>query len=117
MISMHSKAPIPTDRGQYLGYIHDMGYKTFITIEPIMKFSTPKDFAELIIGSDPSFVNIGADSKRSSLIEPTWEEVQELIDRIKKADIEIRIKTNLSRLTSISPRVISSNVSSRVLSS
>jgi DNA repair photolyase len=70
--------------------------KTFITIEPIMKFSPA--FADLIISARPDFVNIGADSKHHNLPEPTYAEVLDLIERIKQAGIEIRVKSNLGRL-------------------
>jgi hypothetical protein len=46
----------------------------------------------------PDFVNIGADSKNSGLVEPSAEKVQWLVEQITKAGIEIREKRNLGRL-------------------
>ena len=96
MLKKHTKAGSPTARLYAMSRLHQEGYKTFITIEPVMKFT--HDFADKIIDARPDFVNIGADSKKCSLPEPTWEEVVDLKERIEKAGIEIRIKTNLERL-------------------
>src|SRR3990167_5227085 len=69
----------------------------FVTIEPIMVFDL-EEFAGRIRDIDPIFVNIGADSKGHNLPEPSWEEVRALIDKIREAGIEVRLKKNLNRL-------------------
>jgi hypothetical protein len=51
-----------------------------------------------IIKIKPEFVNIGADSKHSKLAEPSWAEVQALIQALKDNGIEVREKSNLERL-------------------
>jgi DNA repair photolyase len=89
-----SKAPPPEERAKW---INEMEYETFITIEPIMDFDL-EPFAEMIANAKPNFVNIGADSKRHNLIEPSYEKVIALVDELKKAGIEIRKKVNLNRL-------------------
>jgi hypothetical protein len=71
-------------------------FTTFITIEPIQKFSM--FFADTIISAHPSFVNIGADSKRAGLPEPTGDEVRKLIADLRAAGIEVREKPNLKRI-------------------
>jgi hypothetical protein len=92
-----SKAPSTTERATVMRYLSYREIKTFITIEPIMKFNF--DFMlGLLISSEPSFVNIGADSKNCHLPEPTYEEAEHLISCLKKAGIEVRIKSNLDRL-------------------
>lgn len=63
--------------------------KTFITIDPILDFDI-NIFAEWIKIASPSFVNIGADSKRHNLPEPSMEKVQALIDKLKEYGIEVR---------------------------
>ena len=69
----------------------------FITIEPILDFDV--DMLVFWIESiNPDFVNIGADSKRHGLEEPTMEKVQQLIDKLNDYGIEIREKSNLERL-------------------
>ena len=73
------------------------GAKTFITIEPIMDFDV-QEFGTLIVLAEPSFVNIGADSKGHGLPEPSMEKVAALIDLLAGAGIEIREKHNLERL-------------------
>lgn len=72
------------------------GFKTFITIEPIIKFSPY--FAHAIIKAAPDFINIGADSKKCKLDEPSARDIKILIEKIQEAGIEIRRKTNLNRL-------------------
>jgi len=91
-----STAPHPNLRYQGIKYLKKDGIKTFITIEPIMDFDD--ELAEWIIDAKPNFVNIGADSKRSALNEPSAEKVQRLIKRLQDANITIRKKTNLGRL-------------------
>jgi hypothetical protein len=89
-----SKAPPPEERAEWIALGSD---NRFITIEPIMDFDLIP-FAEMIINAKPSFVNIGADSKRHNLHEPSYERVISLIDELKKSGIEIRKKMNLNRL-------------------
>ncbi len=90
-----TKAPRPEKR--YVGMMSFKGQKTFITIEPIMDFDV-EILSKWIIDIKPSFVNIGADSKRTGLIEPSAEKILKLIDKLKKSKIIIKKKTNLSRL-------------------
>lgn len=73
-----------------------MNVKTFITIEPVIKFN-PERLAYLIINAMPDFVNIGADSKRNNLPEPSREDIHELL-RLLDGRVEIRNKSNLDRL-------------------
>jgi DNA repair photolyase len=92
-----SKAPTPVERLISMAFLKSKGYTTFITIEPIMKMN-PKRLGELLIRARPDFINIGADSKKSNLPEPTWQEVEELKSYIANEGIEIKIKSNLNRL-------------------
>jgi len=74
------------------------GMRRFVTIEPIMNFDY-WNLVEMIAIINPEFVTIGADSKGHNLIEPSWEKVQNFIDRLSNSlKIEIRQKTNLDRL-------------------
>ncbi len=94
-----SKASCPTERIIWFKkLIKDYELMIyFITIEPIMDFDL-EPFAKMIINAKPSFVNIGADSKRCNLPEPGWGKVSALIQKIQEAGIEIRQKSNLKRL-------------------
>ena len=71
--------------------------KKFVTIEPILDFEVValSNWMKFI---KPEFINIGADSKRHNLPEPSMEKVQALIDKLTGYGIEIREKHNLERL-------------------
>lgn len=72
--------------------------RTFVTIEPILRMRDPSAFACAIADANPSFVNIGADSKGTGLPEPSKEQVLELIEALMAWGVTIRKKTNLERL-------------------
>lgn len=97
-----SKAPHPVNR--YLGirkFLEFDSYRDnaeiFITIEPIMDFDVDVLF-NWIAELRPSFVNIGADSKHTGLIEPSPIKVRHLISLLNRGGIVIKKKTNLQRL-------------------
>jgi hypothetical protein len=73
------------------------GAATFMTIEPVLDFDVD-GMLELIDIARPAFLNIGADSKRCGLAEPSADKVLALIEGIRTLGIEIRQKTNLERL-------------------
>jgi len=93
-----SNAPAAAVRAIDMMTLAKLGYETFITIEPILAFDLD-DFVAMIVGAKPGFVNIGADSKKHGLEEPTKEEVLELARQLGAAGIEVRAKRNLDRLT------------------
>lgn len=72
--------------------------RKMVTIEPIMDFDC-KYLVDMIKKINPEFVNIGADSKKSNLPEPSEFKVQNLIKALKKTT-KINQKKNLDRLTS-----------------
>jgi hypothetical protein len=69
---------------------------TYVTIEPIMDFHL-EHFAKMIKRCNPRQVNIGADSGRNNLPEPSKEKVLQLISELQKFTT-IHKKTNLQRL-------------------
>jgi DNA repair photolyase len=71
-------------------------YETFITIEPILDFNLDH-FVRMIRRCNPKQVNIGADSGRNNLPEPTKGKVLQLVAEIEKFTI-IHNKSNLQRL-------------------
>jgi len=71
-------------------------FKVMVTIEPIMQFDL-KYLVDLVRQCRPQWVNIGADSQKSGLPEPTGIEVEALIAELKKFT-EVKIKKNLRRL-------------------
>lgn len=82
--------PEPHDRIFYLPE------NSYITIEPIIDFDL-KEFITLLKSARPKQVNIGADSGRNNLPEPSKEKVFELISELQKFTI-IHNKSNLQRL-------------------
>jgi hypothetical protein len=71
-------------------------FRKFVTIEPIMDFDLDELIC-LIKMCNPEKVNIGADSKRNNLPEPSKEKLLALITELQKFTIIDR-KTNLARL-------------------
>jgi DNA repair photolyase len=94
LLKEHSKAPDPISRANGLGQIEG---KKFVTIEPIMDFDVP-ELLSLIVFCKPDFVNIGADSKRHNLPEPTAEKITRLVQVLGVHGITIRKKVNMERL-------------------
>jgi len=67
-----------------------------ITVEPIMEFDL-NELVGFIKYNKPNWVNIGADSKKHNLPEPSWGEIKELIYELQKFTV-IKNKSNLERL-------------------
>lgn len=87
-------APSPFERAKAMSQIHV--FRKYITIEPIMDFDL-EYMIELIKMCEPEQVNIGADSGRNNLPEPSKEKIIALIEELKKFTTIAR-KTNLERL-------------------
>lgn len=92
-----SLAPAPSERMVGIKKFREVGRHVFVTIEPIL-LCRPAILAMWMRDIDPEFVNIGADSKGTGLLEPTVEMVEELIERLTLANIYIHKKTNLERI-------------------
>jgi hypothetical protein len=69
---------------------------TFVTIEPVMDFDLP-EFIELIKKANLIQVNIGADTGRNHLPEPSAEKVMALISELQKFTM-VKKKNNLKRI-------------------
>lgn len=91
------KAPIPEHRMSLLHLMYTEDFKTMVTIEPIMKFDL-NELLYLVCTCNPEWVNIGADSKRYNLPEPTANEIKTLIEKLQGYKIEVKVKKNLKRL-------------------
>lgn len=85
--------PPPEERGWWLGR---STLAKYVTVEPVMDFDLLQ-LVELIRSCNPTQVNIGADSKRSGLPEPTGEKIGELVSQLKLFTT-VEIKSNLRRL-------------------
>ena len=97
LISKYSSAPPPAERVDGIRWVKEQGFKTFITIEPIMDFDVD-ELSAMIRTANPNWINIGADSKGHNLPEPSGEKILALIENIRQSGIEIRNKSNLKRL-------------------
>lgn len=87
-----SKASDPMLRAEAMRELKDMGYKTMITVEPVLDFDL-HDFIMMLQYCKADQINIGADSCGHKLPEPSKEKLQELI-KIINPDL----KTNIKRL-------------------
>jgi len=92
-----TNAPSIGERVEAIGRLSAKGMKTFVTIEPIMRFNLNALIHDIEF-INPSFVTIGADSKGHGLVEPSEMAVQQLIEDLGIMGIEIRQKKNLERL-------------------
>ena len=92
-----SNTPYPEMRLLGIKRFWEIGFKTFITIEPILDFNLDI-LVKWIVSANPDFVNIGADSKRCGLPEPTKDKVLDLAEKLRSLGIVIRKKVNLDRL-------------------
>ena len=94
-----SKAPNMKARAEAMKTLANKGFKTMVTVEPIMAFSNPATFADLIVSVNPVQVNIGSNSARSvNLPEPSPNEIEALIKELESRGISVHEKKNLSRL-------------------
>lgn len=94
-----SSAPVIAERVEVMRKLFGMGYKTMVTVEPIMKFTDAAVFANMLASVVPIQVNIGANSSRAvKLPEPTKAEVNALISELKARGITVHLKDNLDRL-------------------
>lgn len=90
-----SEAPPPSERARKMCELRAEGARLFVTIEPIMDFD-PEVLAGWVYDIRPEFVNIGADSKKSCLPEPSAEKVRRFLALLN--GIEVRQKSNLERI-------------------
>jgi hypothetical protein len=79
------------------------GFRKMITIEPILDFDVTL-LVDLIKRTNPEFVNIGADSKKHNLPEPSTFKIENLIKELKKFTRSIT-KENLSRLQELTQKI------------
>jgi len=91
-----SKAPKMWDRASALGDLADAGFETMVTIEPILDFDL-EELVDMVVDANPVWVNIGADSKKHNLPEPSKDKVKQLIEALQeKTDVEL--KRNINRI-------------------
>lgn len=73
--------------------------RKFISIEPIMYFSSALGFAQEIATIFPELVEIGADNYHNGLPEPSREQVANLLSWLRSYGLQVNEKEGLERLT------------------
>lgn len=96
--SISPNAPSTEKRAQAMNVLHKNGLHTMVTIEPIMDFDL-EPFTDMIMQCNPCQVNIGADSGRHGLPEPSMEKVKALIFALRDKGIKVVQKKNLLKIT------------------
>ena len=91
-----SSAPGILERVDAMRELSGAGFVTMLTIEPVIDFD-PVAFLDLLRDCNPAWVNIGADSKRNRLPEPSSKKVEQLLSGIKSFT-RVHAKRNLDRL-------------------
>lgn len=86
--------PSPISRANDLEKIKN---KKFVTIEPILDFDLDI-FVQIIMSTEPTWVNIGADSCGHKLPEPSSEKIKSLVEFLKGHGIKVHLKSTLDRL-------------------
>ena len=89
------KAPHPNKRISDFNSIIDV--RKMITIEPIMDFDLDA-FLSMLLRVNPIQINIGADSGRNNLPEPTDQKIEQLVQGLESSGINVHLKSNLKRL-------------------
>lgn len=89
-----SRAPTPQDR---YGEARLYRGRHFVSVEPVMDFDLDL-FSAQIIDLNPEVVEIGADNYQNNLPEPSSEKLRLLIDVLKNAGLNVKIKDGLERL-------------------
>jgi protein gp37 len=91
-----SKAPFPIER---ITWLKEWDGPRMITVEPIMDFDLDL-FCGMLLECSVDQVNIGADSGRNNLPEPSAEKIGELIKRLEPYT-KVHLKKNLRRIYKI----------------
>ncbi|MDD3688274.1 MAG: DUF5131 family protein [Bacteroidales bacterium] len=86
--------PHPNYRAEFLGLIDN--FEKYVTIEPIIDFDL-SEFVRILKIANPKQVNIGADSGKNNLPEPSKEKILQLISELEIFTV-VKQKSNLKRL-------------------
>ena len=90
------KSPSTETRAAYMAALSHY-FPIMVTIEPVIDFD-PGGLIDLIMVSRAYQVNIGADSGKNDLPEPSWIKVEKLITIMKELGLCVHQKKNLARL-------------------
>lgn len=94
-----SNAPSMAERVAAMQKLSELGFQTMMTVEPMIAFSSPENFADLIASCNPMQVNIGVNTSRTvKLQEPTKDEFQALMAELQSRNINVHLKKNIDRM-------------------
>ena len=99
LINQFSKAPPPNNRLHDLYELTKLGFKTFVSIEPVMNFDLEQFYRSLYL-LDPWAVAIGYDNYHNNLPEPPLSKVRVLIAKLEMEGIKVYKKTLRESLAS-----------------
>lgn len=86
-------APSTRERAQAMQELANLGMRTYVTCEPLVKFDLP-EMIELVRMCSPEQVNIGRNSRKDiSLPEPNRNEVQALVTELQRFT-KVLVKSN-----------------------
>lgn len=91
-----SKAPSILERVEAMAGLRIYPFDRMVTIEPIFDFDID-ELTDLVYKIDPYWVNIGADSKKNDIPEPSFDKVTKLIEKLSLITT-VKQKRNLKRL-------------------
>jgi len=91
----YSRAPHPISR--YHSFAMNNNTHKFLSIEPIMDFDL-EIFTSWVLDINPEIVEIGADSYRHGLPEPSWSKIESLMSHLQSCGIKVVEKDGLRRL-------------------
>jgi DNA repair photolyase len=89
-------APSPFVRAKYLSAMKERGFRTMVTIEPVIDFCL-ESLLFMLKEIEPVQINIGADSGHNHLPEPSPEKIAALIEALRPFT-KVHLKKNLKRL-------------------
>ena len=92
-----SKAPGVAARSIEMQKLREAGKRVMVSVEPVLDYDTSK-FAAMLVGINPEFVSIGADSKGHKMPEPTPQKIRNLVTILKGHGIKVIPKPTLARL-------------------
>lgn len=95
-LSPMGNSPTIRDRVASMIELNNCGVDTYVTIEPVMIFDL-RELVKDIRRINPVQVNIGADSGRNNLPEPSAAKVRKLISRLEEFTT-VKQKSNLKRI-------------------
>ena len=97
MNDMMGNTPEPRLRAEAMGKLADMGFETYVTVEPVMEFDY-EEMVELILQCKPKQVNIGKNTNyKVALVEPIPQKILTLGKRLEAEGIKVVFKKNIHR--------------------